>query len=254
MMDFSYTLDQTKFLKESLWIWNATLYMESLKSIFNISLKAPGTSTESEVAAETTVSVSEPSQNFQNILKSSLVKFIEQIQESRQAVENPEIDELEDSESENKNKDAELDQDPILDLELGESESFLDQLLNKFNINQEPKDPAPTDPSLSDILGITKQLKNKNSNKPSANIDTEKETISDFFQDLLREEDLEKYNEIADVAPERTQDLEKNRAKNLEKNGSFKLGNFLQDELTAAVKESSIIAAELENLLEELEG
>ncbi|XP_023343901.1 uncharacterized protein DDB_G0292186 isoform X2 [Eurytemora carolleeae] len=215
--------------------------------------QAPGTSTESEVAAETTVSVSEPSQNFQNILKSSLVKFIEQIQESRQAVENPEIDELEDSESENKNEDAELDQDPILDLELGGSESFLDKLLNKFNINQELKDPAPTDPSLSDILGITKQLKNKNSNKPSANIDTEKETISDFFQDLLREEDLEKYNEIADVAPERTQDLEKNRAKNLEKNGSFKLGNFLQDELTAAVKESSIIAAELENLLEELE-
>ena len=253
-MGFSYTRDKTKFLKEPLWIWNATLYIESLKNIFNISLKEPANSTESEVAAETTDSVSEPSQNFQNILKSSLVKFIEQIQESRQAIENPEIDEPEDSESENKNKDAELDQDQILDLELGGSESFLDQLLNKFNINQELKDPAPTDPSLSDILGITKQLKNKNSNKPSANIDTEKETISDVFQDLLREEDLEKYNEIADVAPERNQDLEKNRAKTLKKNGTFKLGNFLQDELTAAVKESSIIAAELENLLEELEG
>ena len=235
--------------------------MESLKSIstdpiknilFNISLKEPVDSTESEVAPETTDSVSEPSQNFQNILKSSLVKFIEQIQESRQAIENPEIDEPEDSESENKNKDAELDQDPILDL-VG-SESFLDQLLNKFNINQEPKDPAPTNPSLSDILGITNQLKNKNNNKPSANIDTKKETISDFFQDLLREKDLEKYNEIEDVAPERTQDLEKNKAKNLENNESLKLGNFLQDELTAAAKESSIIAAELENLLEELEG
>lgn len=235
--------------------------MESLKSIstdpiknilFNISLKEPADSTESEVAPETTDSVSEPSQNFQNILKSSLVKFIEQIQESRQAIENPEIDEPEDSESENKNKDAELDQDPILDL-VG-SESFLDQLLNKFNINQEPKDPAPTNPSLSDILGITNQLKNKNNNKPSANIDTKKETISDFFQDLLREKDLEKYNEIEDVAPERTQDLEKNKAKNLENNESLKLGNFLQDELTAAAKESSIIAAELENLLEELEG
>lgn len=134
------------------------------------------------------------------------------------------------------------------------SESFLDQLLNKFNINQEPKDLAPTNPSLSDILGITNQLKNKNNNKPSANIDTKKETISDFFQDLLREKDLEKYNEIEDVAPERTQDLEKNKAKNLENNESLKLGNFLQDELTAAAKESSIIAAELENLLEELEG
>ena len=235
--------------------------MESLKSIstdpiknilFNISLKEPADSTESEVAPETTDSVSEPSQNFQNILKSSLVKFIEQIQESRQAIENPEIDEPEDSESENKNKDAELDQDPILDL-VG-SESFLDQLLNKFNINQEPKDLAPTNPSLSDILGITNQLKNKNNNKPSANIDTKKETISDFFQDLLREKDLEKYNEIEDVAPEKTQDLEKNKAKNLENNESLKLGNFLQDELTAAAKESSIIAAELENLLQELEG
>ena len=237
--------------------------MESLKSIstdpiknilFNISLKDPADSTESEVAPETTDSVSEPSQNFQNILKSSLVKFIEQIQESRQAIENPEIDEPEDSESENENKDAELDQDPILDLELDGSESFLDQLLNKFNINQEPKDPAPTNPSLSEILGITNQLKNKNNNKPSANIDTKKETISDFFQDLLREKDLEKYNEIEDVAPERIQDLEKNKAKNLENNESLKLGNFLQDELTAAAKESSIIAAELENLLEELEG
>lgn len=186
-------------------------------------------SASSTVASYTTTTTALPSatttsslKQLQKLPKSSLTKFIEEIQVTRQKAESPEPS------SSVKHLLASYD------TKSRGSETFLDKLLNTLQVKE--AEPAAV---------VKKTVPAKKITAHEADFAAQLKDFISILEQLEQGEDLTANNEVVEQERRRDSDLSRGFGR--------QLGSFLEEELNEAAAESNQLSSDLDELLQELE-